>query len=153
MTCKEVQQKLADAFDRDELVTLPPEVRNHLQHCAACRSYLEQLEQLDVGLRQLPAVKTSPRFSAEELRKLTEFLEREQSPTRRKSLRWQRAILAAAAALLMVLGSFLLPRLNHSPAPKQPEFYLRSLDSPNSVATPIVFQSEKEQSPLIIWLN
>ncbi len=153
MTCKDVQSQLANRFDRDALSTLPVEVTAHLQSCATCQRYLEQLEQLDRGIRQLREVKADGRISTEELQKLADFAREKQFASQRRPALWQRAVLVAAAAILIALGSFLFPKLTHSPAPRNPELYLHSLESQPEATATIVFQSENEQRPVIIWIN
>lgn len=149
MSCSQVQQTLREVSDG-----LPAELEAHLQGCETCNTVRQNYVALCGVLPELPAPPLPGGFELDLRRRLKEVqpevqhevheagddapAQDEQSDPlkipRRRSLP---LALAAAAALILVLGAWLLlrsgePTTSHSPTPPQVSYHRLRLD----VATP-----------------
>lgn len=111
MRCEQVQQQLADLLTSGSEAIDDPEVREHLEGCAACRQEAAALDQLWTGLGRIPpAVPDSAAMRARFASMLGGYEQgREGAVASRTSgwvARWWRQPLVqlAAAAVLLALG-------------------------------------------------
>ena len=111
MRCEQVQQQLADLLTSGSEAIDDPEVRQHLEGCAACRHEAAALDQLWSGLGRIPpALPDSTAMRARFASMLAGYEQgREGAAASRMSgwvVRWWRQPLVqlAAAAVLLALG-------------------------------------------------
>jgi anti-sigma factor RsiW len=104
MKCEKLRQEFMEAV-LDGPETVSPEMREHLQSCAACAEELVALQQTMTLLEEWPTPEPSPYFST---RLRARMREEEAAPARTWLAWFRRPVVAAAAALLIALGAGLL---------------------------------------------
>ncbi len=89
----------------------PRAVERHLETCAVCRAYLEELKALSSGLRALPEPAVRPEF-------LTRVMAQARETRQEHRAHWfARLAIPMAAAVILMLSVFMW---NKGPAPQHP---------------------------------
>lgn len=103
MNCRLVEEQLCDLLDQTE--SSGPEVREHLQKCAACRARLLEQQSTLATVRPKLRVAASEQFAARTMKAIAAEHQREMSAKHRKSnwADWPRWIAAAAASMLLLV--------------------------------------------------
>jgi hypothetical protein len=124
MRCEQVQQRLADLLTSGSKAVDDPEVRAHLEDCAACRQEAAALDQLWNGLGRIPSAAPDSTAMRARFASTLEGYEhgREGAAASRMSgwlVRWWRQPLVqlAAAAVLLALGVAVGRASRPAPAP------------------------------------
>ncbi len=102
MKCEEIREQMFDLMTAE---TLAPEVRKHLDGCAACAAELESMKQTMLLLDEWEAPEPSPFFDTR-LKALVREEKAKATDKRSWVLDWfRKPVLAAAAAVALVVGA------------------------------------------------
>jgi len=156
MNCQEIKSAIAKHFEEERLGQLPREYLQHIKNCPSCQEYYRKQQSLDSAIKNLAGAKDAEDFLRQISDDLKENVLRNVSASKQKSLRIKRWAVVAAAVLIFTAGLWLVPRLRENrPAEEilaQSNFYLRSARIGQRPANTIVYQQERQQTPLIVWL-
>jgi hypothetical protein len=148
MECNQVKATIARHFDEDLLTNLPDSIRQHIEVCPICQQYYKALTELDMNISKLKGEFT---FGQEIFQSMNEVLrERIHSRLRRFPVYLRRV--AAIAAILLIAVIWFFRSSNGKDAPFSGEFQLYSAEIEKRPASTIIYQSDKQDDPLIIWI-
>ncbi len=118
--CSQVQEDLLRLFDEKNLRDPSPDLRAHLDECAACRREWKALLKLDDELQRLPAADPGETYWINFLPRLRRRMERPVAPPRRRDFAW---VTAAVIALFFAVW------LTRQPTPiAPPSWYSTVMD-------------------------
>lgn len=126
MSCERIEAHLSDFVDGTAAPEVEESVRAHLEVCPGCRAALGELQGLLSAAANLPREFVPPRDLWPGIAPRLE--PRVKAGHRARAWQWGGA-LAAAAALAVAAGSFLLPRTPARPAPAAAEAELRAAEA------------------------
>lgn len=156
MNCQEIKWTIARYFEEERLEKLPGEYLRHIEKCSSCLEYYRKHQTLHSAIKHLAAAKNTGNFLQEKSDDLKENILHSVSTAKRKLLGVKRLAAVAAAVLILTVGLWLVPHLRQNrPAEEiatQGHFYLRSARIGRRTANTIIYQQERQQTPLIVWL-
>jgi hypothetical protein len=62
MSCKETRQKISAYIDNELDAAAAARLTRHIEQCQSCRNHLHNLQNVDILLRELPAIDAQPGF-------------------------------------------------------------------------------------------
>src|SRR3954447_3055001 len=105
MNCRECRARLQHSLD-ESAALVEIDTKEHLAHCAECRTLQHGAERLVAGLSALRPPVAPPGLTA---RIVSRVIEDRQRRRRRQRLRYRVTVAMAASILLMALGYYWLP--------------------------------------------
>lgn len=148
MECNQVRATIAQHFDEDLLKNLPDSVQQHIELCSICQQYYKKLMGLDANILKL---REGSKFDPEIFQSMNEVLQKQiYSRARRFPLYLRRIAAIAAIILIAVIWFFRSPKGKE--VPLSGEFQLYSAEIEKRPASTIIYQSDKQDDPLIIWI-
>jgi hypothetical protein len=148
MECNQVRATIARHFDEDLLRNLPDSVQQHIELCSICQQYYKKLMGLNANILKL---REGSKFDPEIFQSMNEVLQEQiYSGARRFPLYLGR--LAAIAAILLIAVVWFFRSSNGKEVPFSGEFQLYSAEIEKRPASTIIYQSDKQDDPLIIWI-
>lgn len=148
MECNQVRATIAQHFDEDLLKNLPDSVQQHIELCSICQQYYKKLIELDANILKL---REGSKFDPEIFQSMNEVLQKQiYSRARRFPLYLRRIAAIAAIILIAVIWFFRSPKGKE--VPLSGEFQLYSAEIEKRPASTIIYQSDKQDDPLIIWI-
>ncbi len=121
LRCEQILKRLGPLNEVGELPALPPDVREHLESCAECQSYLRRDANLRRRLQALQTATAAHRFPEPARAVLMARLAEEGSTattpaaTPRRFPAWTEAALAAAAAVVLLAGGLSISQIIGEP--------------------------------------
>ena len=142
MMCDDVLQLISGHLDHENTPEEEAQLREHLEHCEACRSILTAFQEADEGLLMLRE------DAPAELRScVMDAIHQEARPRKRTRRLWIN--LAAAASLLLVVGAYAVPSIGRHDASNDKTLMSKTVSTDAAAASEVAPAAlEVENTPV-----
>ena len=156
MKCTQIKEITARYFDEDRLMELSGKQMSHIDNCPNCKTYLKSLQKLDRDIQNLLNYSLLNEEKNELHASIKTIVNQGIKLNKKRISNYIQRMAAIAAILLIALVYFILNPLHEADQDdrlvQEERFQLYSAKIEKKPTSTIIYESNKPNEPLIIWL-